>query len=340
MAPARMRDLTVAVVGVGALGDALVRVLGLAGAGRVLLIDPDLAELSNLTRSLFLRSAGALGRPKAQAVAEAAATLFPETEFTAHPREIADIGLQTLRGCDLLFGCLDSESARLELAYLATRADRPVVDGGLAAPGTGYGRISVFPSRRTACFGCGLRHSRRAELLQTFDAAPHGCSRRTDQAARSSTPTQAALISALQLDLALELQDGQAARALEVDARRRTSIHRLPQARLCPFHDDPGLLVEPPSDISTFGEILALGQARELVLDFPVALDAACTCCGQKAPAPIRAALAEKTPCAKCGEKSVRAGRVLRSITDEHAHLRPADLGLPPRHLYTVKISA
>ena len=339
MAPVRMRDLAVAVVGVGALGDALVRLLGLAGVGRALLIDPDLAEASNLTRSLFLRAPDALNHPKTQVIRQAAGSLFPDTVFISHSVEIADVGLQDLQECDLLFGCLDSESARLELAYLATRVDRPVIDGGLSEPGAGYGRVSVFPSRRTACFGCGLRQSRRAELLRSFDASPHGCSERADEAARSSTPTQAALISALQLDLALESQSAEEAYALEMNVRRETSRHRLPQAGLCPFHGAPGRLIAPPSERATFGEILALAEADQILLDFPIALEAQCEACLQQAETPVRAALAEKSTCRNCGQRSVRPTRVLRTIGLEHADVRPRDLGLPARHLYTVKTS-
>jgi len=330
-----MGKLTVAVVGVGALGDALVRLLGLAGAGRVLLVDPDLAEPSNLTRSLFLRRPDSLGRNKAEAVAESARALFPETVFEAYPVEIADLGLQHLAACDLLFGCLDSESARLELAYLASRIDRPVADAGLASPGAGYGRVSVFPSRRTACFGCGLRHSRRAELLQTFDAAPRGCTSETDDPIRSSTPTQAALISALQLDLGMTLRHADEASATEIGAGGARSRHALPRAELCPFHADPGPLIAPPSDDATFAEIMEAAGAQEIQLDFPIALEARCESCDGPAPTPARAARVAKTPCATCGQKSVRAVRVLRTLDARHADLRPADLGLPARHLYT-----
>lgn len=335
LAPAVMGKLTVAVVGVGALGDALVRLLGLAGAGRVLLVDPDLAEPSNLTRSLFLRSPDALGRNKAEAVAASARVLFPETAFEVHPVEIADLGLQHLAACDLLFGCLDSESARLELAYLAARIDRPVADAGLASPGAGYGRVSIFPSRKTACFGCGLRHSRRAELLQTFDAAPHGCTSEADDPIRSSTPTQAALISALQLDLGMTLRRADEASATEIGAGAERSRHTLPRAELCPFHEDPGPLIAPPSDDAKFGEIMEAAQADELQLDFPIALEARCDACEHPAQTPARAARIQKTTCIACGRKAVRATRVLRTVDARHADLRPADLGLPARHLYT-----
>ena len=342
-APARMRNLTAAVVGVGALGDAVVRLLGMAGVGRLLLIDPDRVESSNLSRSILYRSPDAVGAPKVEAAARACAHLFPDTRVSPIPREIADVGLEDLNQADVLFGCLDSESARLELAYLATKVNKPVADAGLAAPGAGIGRASLFPSRRTACFGCGLRHSKRRELLETWDSAPLGCSPssldETGKPARGSTPTQAAIVAALQVEIALG--DQEEAFALEMDAGFHVRRLALPQAALCPFHDAPARLL-PVGEGMTFQQ--ALDAARvpspwRIPLDWPVALTATCRACGHSPPTPQRVDRLRRTPCPACGATAVEPSAVVRVITADgpDAARRPSDLGLPARHLYTVE---
>lgn len=308
--PKRMEALQAAVIGVGALGEAVVRLLGMEGAGRLLLVDPDRVERSNLSRSVLYREPGAVGTVKVEAAARAGRRLFPATTFEPHAVAVADMPTADLAEADVIFGCLDSEAARVQLAFLAAKLDRPVVDGGLSAPGAGVGRVSWFPSREQACFCCGLRHSRRRDLLETFDSAPRSCSdREVEGAAAGSTATQAAIIAALQIEVGL--LGGAKSYALEMDADYAVSRHDLPRARLCPFHEAPGALVE-GEEAETFGEILArsrVGAPRAVVLDWPVA-----------APGGV-------------------GGEVLRRIEDASpwVNRRPRDLGLRGRRIYTVE---
>ncbi len=338
--PRRLRAMRAAVVGVGALGEAVVRILGMAGVGRLLLVDPDRVEESNLSRSIFFREAGAVGLLKVEAAARAAERLFPETAVDARPVEIADLGLGEPAECDVIFGCLDSESARLELAYAATRLDKPVCDGGLAVPGAAIGRVSWFPGRETACFGCGLRHSRRRELLETFDSAAYGCSEPEAVASgRASTPTQAAIVAAMQIEIAL--RGGEEAWAFEMGADFRTREHRLPRAKLCPFHDAPGELIAAESDAEPLRGLFVRARAaapRAIVLDWPMALRACCSDCGEPARTPRRVYRIRREGCASCGG-AVEVAETLRRIEEGSAWADrcPAELGLPARHLYTVE---
>src|ERR1035441_4583883 len=140
-APGNVRSLHALVVGAGALGNEVVKALGLLGVGAITIVDPDFVEPSNLTRSIFLRGA-APGSGKAVSVAASAAALFPDTRFIALAAEIADVGFGLVSEAHLLFGCVDSDLARLELAYVSTRLHRPVCDAGLGAPHYSHGRVS------------------------------------------------------------------------------------------------------------------------------------------------------------------------------------------------------
>jgi len=57
-----LRELAVIVVGAGALGNEVARILGLLGTGWVTIVDPDIVEPSNLPRSTFFRAKEAVGQ--------------------------------------------------------------------------------------------------------------------------------------------------------------------------------------------------------------------------------------------------------------------------------------
>ena len=181
-------------------------------------------------------------------------------------------------------------------------------------------------------------HSRRRELLETLDSAPLSCTGpEAEREGRASTPTQAAIIAALQIEVGL--QGSAEARALEMSLEFQVREHRLRRAELCPFHDPPGELV-PGEDDEPFAEILrrsATAAPRAIALDWPAAVDAHCSACGTAVPA-MRVDRLRRSGCPSCG-KAVEAGQLLRRIEEDSDWAqRPAgELGLPPRHLYTVE---
>jgi hypothetical protein len=73
----RLRDATVTIVGVGGLGTWAAAGLASAGVGRLVLVDDDVVDLSNLNRQVLYRRAD-IGRPKAEVAAEALAAFNPQ----------------------------------------------------------------------------------------------------------------------------------------------------------------------------------------------------------------------------------------------------------------------
>ncbi|MCX7604616.1 MAG: ThiF family adenylyltransferase, partial [Bryobacteraceae bacterium] len=199
----RPESWRVAVVGLGALGNELVRELGLLGVGEALLVDPDVVEEANLAKCALFRRRGACGRPKAEVLAEVGQEWFPRTRWLAVAAEVADVGWQKLAGRHALFAGVDRESARLEMARIATRLDVPVCDGGLDTAGAG-GRVSWYPGREGACHGCRLTAARRREWLRTWSSAAHPCRVPEEPGGWTATPTLAAMTAALQVHFAAE----------------------------------------------------------------------------------------------------------------------------------------
>lgn len=347
-------SLSVAVVGCGALGSEAARLLGLLGAGSVLLIDPDVIEATNFIHSPYLRSATAPGRRKAQVLAERLANDFPDTSWTALCCEIADVGFQRLQGCALLFSCTDSVLARVETCYAAYRLQLPMIDAGLMGRTFWSGRVAWLPGGPAACYLCQLGEGRRAELLSLSLAASHSCSANADgKQILPSTPTMASIIAGLQVDLGLRLTIAGTradACAWELSLPLPETSWRsfaIPRAADCPWHEiDSTLdLVRLPMDVplneSLMGENgISASQSSILELDWPICVKARCGACRHVWRPMLRVAILRRSAvCPACGRLRPRSVEALSRVApgDPFARLTPRQLGLPSDHLFSVR---
>ncbi|MGC8761170.1 MAG: ThiF family adenylyltransferase [Bryobacteraceae bacterium] len=328
-----------AVVGLGALGNELVRQLGLLGVGEALLVDPDRVEESNLAKCVFFRLAGAVGRFKAEVLAEAGREWFPETRWIPVRAEVADVGWARLSGRQVLFAGVDRESARLEIARISTRLNIPVCDGGLDTGGAG-GRVSWYPGAGGACHGCRLTAARRREWLQSWSSVAHPCRVPQEPGGWTATPQLAAVTAALQVHFAVEWLGRGEGEGRSVEFRLEEPL-RLEEIRLavneaCPFHTAEERPLAPIA--GPFRDALAEGEAA--CWEWPVCLKARCLDCGHEWRPLVRAVrLRREGLCPQCGgrrllELDTRAG-VARD--DPLAARRPEELGLPPEHLYSIR---
>jgi molybdopterin-synthase adenylyltransferase len=346
----RTEALSVAVVGAGALGNEVVKSLGLIGIGRILVIDPDRVEASNLTRSVFYSYYNSAGEKKADVIVEVCSRLFPNTHFEGLAVEVADVGFQDLKGVDLLFSCVDSDLARLETAYISTKLDIPVADAGLGAENYSHGRVTWFGGHRAACFSCMLSRQARREILNFSATSAQSCwaASPADGGVLPGTPMMAAVIAGMQVDLGLRaLLDGRREEAwsveLTLDPGPVMDRFTLRRSVSCPFHERIHKLVGAPNDTrATVWELLESVEGNDpvLVLDWPVCAAAVCSDCGHKwAPLQRLAVFRRGSACPGCGSRNLREEETIRSLT-RHSSWAPSALGsigLPPRHLYTVR---
>jgi adenylyltransferase/sulfurtransferase len=355
----RVKDLRIVVVGAGALGNEVVKTLGLLGTGKITVVDADIVQPSDLTRSPLLRSEDAVGRNKAVALADCAGRLFPDTATTGIGKEIADVGFQELVVADLIFGCVDNDLARLEMAYISTELDVPVLDGGLGAPDYSRGRMSFFPGSNGACFSCRLTQQRRRELLTVWEAPSRACWLGTgdlDRPSYPSTPTMAAIVGALQVELGLrrllETQDfGEwSASTVEIvlDVVPKLDVFSMSVSRTCPFHETGRAKnrVSGPSS-ATVRSLLnqaepgAAGRGSSaLVLDWPICASARCAECDHRWSPMLRlAALRKSGVCPRCGSRHFVEGETLHAIEpgSQWADRTLRDLSLPEAHLHLIQ---
>jgi adenylyltransferase/sulfurtransferase len=354
-----VRDLRVVVVGAGALGNEVVKTLGLLGIRRITVVDPDAVERPDLTRSLLLRKENALGRNKATALADLAGELFPDTLITGIGKEIADVGFQELAPADLIFGCVDSDLARLEIAYISTQLDLPVLDGGLGAPDYSRGRVSFFPGSIGACFSCRLTQHKRRELLTLWEAASRPCWLEADGLNRPSypsTPMMAAVVGGMQVELGLRRlleteQPGESlGRTVEIvlEPPPRLDMFSISVSQTCPFHAANSLSLRVPAPPSaTVRSLLdeaahgvAGRGAAVLVLDWPICTSAQCAECGHGWSPMLRlAAFRRSGACPQCSSRHFSERETLRSIerSSPWADWALEELNLPIAHLHLVQ---
>jgi molybdopterin/thiamine biosynthesis adenylyltransferase len=84
----RLSAATIAVLGCGGLGSWTLAAFACAGVGRLVLVDDDVVELSNLNRQILFRAAD-VGRPKVRAAEEALRRFNPATAVVTHRRRLA-----------------------------------------------------------------------------------------------------------------------------------------------------------------------------------------------------------------------------------------------------------
>jgi adenylyltransferase/sulfurtransferase len=200
----RLREARILVVGAGALGNEVLKNLALVGVGRIVLVDFDTVENSNLSRSVLFRAAHA-GQAKATVAAAAIQELNPDVTVQAISGNVlTDIGLGLVRNMDLVIGCLDNREARLWVNRMCWKVNTPWIDGGIQEI-NGVARVFMPPDG--ACYECGMTE-RDYQLIQLRYSCPLLKREDLQQGKVPTAPTIASMIGALQVQEALKLLHG------------------------------------------------------------------------------------------------------------------------------------
>ena len=153
----RLLGATVAVIGAGGIGSPALQYLAAAGIGRLIVIDDDRVDLSNLQRQTLFATAD-IGAPKAEAARAALARLNPDV--TVEPRIArldATNAADLIAGADVVLDGCDNFATRLAVADAALAARIPLVS---AAVGQFEGQLAVFrgwePDK--PCYRCFVGH--------------------------------------------------------------------------------------------------------------------------------------------------------------------------------------
>lgn len=198
----RVSTAHIMVVGCGALGNEVLKNLVLSGVRHLVVVDFDVVEMGNLSRSiLFTKADAETGRLKVDVVSERLKLMNPDIEVKAICGDIAyDVGLGLLRSMDVVIGCVDSRWARYCINRLCMRAGIPWVDGGIEEL-EGTARVFI-PGKN--CYACNLGVAGLKDLERRMPCS--GIIRRHEAA--GSVPTtsiMASVIGAVEVQEAMKL---------------------------------------------------------------------------------------------------------------------------------------
>jgi len=127
----KLQEATVAVVGLGGLGCSAALTLAAAGIGKLILIDGDQVEVSNLHRQILYREEDQ-GKNKVMIVAERLKTINSKLETIVYPYYLdEDNAEEMLNKANVIVDATDNIRARRTLDRVSRRQGSPLVYGGL-----------------------------------------------------------------------------------------------------------------------------------------------------------------------------------------------------------------
>lgn len=149
----KLQESSAAIVGCGALGSTIAEILSRAGIGKLILIDRDLLEESNLQRQFLYDMENVReGLPKVEAAKRRIAEINPEVHVQAENTSLTEQNAESLLGSvNVILDGTDNFSARYLINDFAVRSGIPWIYG--AAVGS-YGLTMTILPRESACLRC------------------------------------------------------------------------------------------------------------------------------------------------------------------------------------------
>jgi molybdopterin/thiamine biosynthesis adenylyltransferase len=192
------------VVGAGALGNEILKNAALLGFRKVVVVDLDRIEESNLSRTVLYRDED-ISQFKAQAAAKAYRSLASDAEVQPLTANVVnECGLGLFEWSDLIIAGLDNREARLWINRSAWKVNRPWIDGAIEGIN---GVVRAFLPGVPPCYECtlgevdwALLEKRMSCNLLALEPAPEG--------KIPTTPTISSIIAGVQVQEAVKLIHG------------------------------------------------------------------------------------------------------------------------------------
>ncbi len=341
----RLRAARVMVVGAGALGNEVVKNLALLGLGTIYLIDLDVVETSNLSRSVLFRD-GDGDQPKAVVAARRGLELNPEISIVPiYGDVITDLGLGLFADVDLVIGCLDNREARLWVNRQCWKVNTPWIDAGIQEI---QGVVKVFVPPDSACYECAMTE-RDYQLLNLRYSCP--LLKRDEILAGKvpTAPTIASMMAALEVQEALKILHGlpvAAGAALVFNGvANQFYSTRLPYRDDCLSHETYPTPIESPLGCrNRVSELFELARPRvqgplRLVLERELVVELDCPRCQWRSEVmkPRAKVTAAQAICPQCREP---ARPEFASSVEEDSRLAALPLfrvGIPPYDIVRIE---
>jgi molybdopterin/thiamine biosynthesis adenylyltransferase len=168
-------DPNICVVGAGALGNFVGLGLAYSGFRSITYIDPDVVEMTNLNRQVFL--SGAIGLSKAETLCARLRKLFG---IDAQPRVTYFRRDTDISPYDVIFDCVDSFETRIVVSEKCKNQKKPLISGGTNVDA---GQVVVYDPTQgngTPAELLGLYDIVGEREIDTYQRAEAACTERPD----------------------------------------------------------------------------------------------------------------------------------------------------------------
>jgi adenylyltransferase/sulfurtransferase len=143
----------VMLIGLGGLGSPIAMYLAAAGVGRLVLVDHDHVELSNLQRQI-VHGTSDLKRPKVESARDRLLELNPNTRIETHARRLEEADFdELLPNIDVVVDATDNFETRFMINRACARHQKPLVSGAAIRF---EGQVTVFRpgTEASPCYRC------------------------------------------------------------------------------------------------------------------------------------------------------------------------------------------
>jgi len=200
----KIRATRVLVIGAGALGNEILKNLALLGFEKIVVVDFDKIEESNLSRSVLFRSED-VGQFKAQVAARGATAISPLSVVRPLAANVVyECGLGLFAWSDVILAGLDNREARLWINRAAWMMNRPWIDGAIEGIN---GVARVFLPGAAPCYECTLGEM-DWKLLEQRMSCNLLLREANVEGKVPTTPTISSIIAGIQVQEAVKLIHG------------------------------------------------------------------------------------------------------------------------------------
>lgn len=164
-----LKKSTVFIVGAGGLGSAAAFYLAGGGVGRIIIVDSDKVELSNLNRQI-LHGFRRVGKNKALSAQTTLRALNGNIKIESVTERITAANIDKYAGkADLLLDCLDNFETRFVLNEYAFKNKKPLIFGAIFGY---FGQIAFIRPGKSFCLACLFEGSPAKGVFPVVGATP------------------------------------------------------------------------------------------------------------------------------------------------------------------------
>ena len=165
----KLKDATVFVAGAGGLGSPVATYLAVAGIGRIILVDMDVVDPSNLNRQILHWDEN-VGQKKVISGASKLRKINTEIRITALDIRIDEDNVYELtKDSDIIIDAMDNYPTRYLLNKAAFRHRIPFIHASIW--GLGGQLMTIIPGE-TPCISCLIREAPPKEIFPVLGATP------------------------------------------------------------------------------------------------------------------------------------------------------------------------